>query len=148
MLGEKHEHPFGDEYKDAKGIDDIERFPTARELRAAWKQTTEPLQRALEGLTEERLAAAPPYKFPVAQGAGAGVDELRVIVIRSDRGGLSDRIDLSRSEPSRRLLFPRPPAHSWQSNGAVPSSRPATSSRMDPATRLVMSPMSSVEAGS
>ena len=72
LLGEEIEHPFGDEYEDAKGIDDIERFPSVGELRAAWKQTGPLLRKALENMTEERLAAEPPFKFPVADRTCAG----------------------------------------------------------------------------
>lgn len=72
MLGQEMEHPFGDEYEQAKGIDDIERFPTIEELRAAWKQVGGRLRSALESATEERLAAEPPFSFPVEDGTVAG----------------------------------------------------------------------------
>lgn len=72
MLGEKVERPFGDTYDDAKGIDDIEHFPTIDDLRKAWKLTGVDIQTALENMTDERLAAEPPYKFPVQDKTFAG----------------------------------------------------------------------------
>ncbi len=72
MLGEENEHPFGDAYKDAKSIDDIERFPTLDELRAAWKQTGRWMKNAFETVTEEQLAAEPPFAMPVADTTCAG----------------------------------------------------------------------------
>ncbi len=72
MLGDEVEHPFGDEYDDAKVIDDIERFPTVDELRAAWQETGPRLASALEGMTGKRLAARPAFKFPVADPTLAG----------------------------------------------------------------------------
>ncbi len=65
MLGEEVEHPFGDQYDGAKSIDDIERFPTVEELRAAWKQTASLLKNAFANMTEEQLAAEPPFKIPM-----------------------------------------------------------------------------------
>ena len=72
MLGEEVEHPFGDTYDNAKGIGDIERFPTVGELRAAWKQTGTWMKKAFENVTEEQLAAKPPLKMPVADETCAG----------------------------------------------------------------------------
>ncbi len=72
MLGEGMEHPFGDAYDDAKGIEDIEHFPTIDELRAAWKQTGSRLKSALENATREWLAAKPPFKMPMADQTCAG----------------------------------------------------------------------------
>ena len=72
MLGEPMKHPFGATYRDAKGIEDIEEFPTVDQLRTAWRETGRALRDALENMTEERLAAEPPYKFPVADKTFAG----------------------------------------------------------------------------
>ncbi len=72
MLEKEVEHPFGDAYDDAKGIDDIEHFPTVEELRAAWKQTGSWLRDAFANVTEERLATASPIKMPVADETCAG----------------------------------------------------------------------------
>lgn len=72
MLGKKIEHPFGDTYDGAKSIDDIERFPTIEELRAAWRQTGSWLREAFDDVTEERLAAESPIRLPIADQTRAG----------------------------------------------------------------------------
>ena len=72
MLGEEVENPLGKTYGQAKNIDDIERFPTVDELRAAWKQTGAQLRDGFENATEERLATKPPFPIPVADQTSAG----------------------------------------------------------------------------
>ncbi len=72
MLGQAVEHPFGDTYKGAKSIDDIESFPTLDDLRAAWKQTGSWMGEAFDQATEEQLAGAPPFAIPVADQTCAG----------------------------------------------------------------------------
>ncbi len=72
MLVGEVEHPFGDAYDGAKSVDDIERFPTVEELRAAWGKTGSMLKQAFDNVTEEQLAAESPFAMPVADQTCAG----------------------------------------------------------------------------
>ncbi len=72
LLGVESEHPFGSEYDEARGVDDVERFPTVAELRDAWQTVAGKLASALEEAAEEQLTADAPVGFPVADKSLAG----------------------------------------------------------------------------
>jgi len=71
LLGVETEDPFP-ELAEARSIEDVERFPTVDELRAAWRDLGERLDAAWGELDEERLARDSPQEFPVEDGSLLG----------------------------------------------------------------------------
>lgn len=72
LLGRETTNPFAELSGGAQGIDDIPRFPTVKELNAAWEEVSDHLEGALEELGEEQLEAPVEPSFPVADGSLAG----------------------------------------------------------------------------
>jgi uncharacterized damage-inducible protein DinB len=67
-LGLQAHSPFKEILEGAKGIDDIEAFPSLDAIRAAWSGVSGRLSERLESLDENSLSAKAPARFPIEGG--------------------------------------------------------------------------------
>ena len=66
-VGHESESPFK-ELEGARGIDDIEKFPTVEEIRSAWTKISEPLSHQLASLGDSDLRREVERPFPIEGG--------------------------------------------------------------------------------
>ena len=62
------ECPFKDALEGARGLDDIEDYPSLDAVRDAWKDVSARLSSRLEALTDADLNGKAPYDFPIDGG--------------------------------------------------------------------------------
>ena len=72
VLGMELENPFAAMLESVRGIDDLPRIPPLDEIRRAWVEVSDAVERRLAGLTQEELQAPSPQRFPVDDGTLAG----------------------------------------------------------------------------
>jgi hypothetical protein len=65
LLGGECSHGFEAATEGARSVEDIEPYPSVREILDSWDRVTERLMRDLEKADEGVLASGPPFRFPV-----------------------------------------------------------------------------------
>ncbi|MGD8361423.1 MAG: DinB family protein [Gemmatimonadota bacterium] len=65
LLGGECSHGFEAASEGARGVEDIEEYPSLAEILDSWDRVSEILMRQLESADETALAAEPPFRFPV-----------------------------------------------------------------------------------
>jgi len=68
-LGVACESPFKERLEGAKGIDDIDVYPSLDDVRDAWNEVSGLLSSRLEVMDEKALDAEAPFSFPIEGGA-------------------------------------------------------------------------------
>lgn len=68
LLGLELESPLPPEMKDARKLDDIERFPTLPQITAAWTALAAPIGERLAAASEAALEEAVSQAFPIEGG--------------------------------------------------------------------------------
>ncbi len=68
LAGRETTYPFKELLEKAKGIDDIEEFPTVEELCSAWKQVSQSLSDQLATLSDDALKKKVEQPFPIEDG--------------------------------------------------------------------------------
>ncbi len=72
MLGAEASHPYEKELEAVQSIDEMQEFPALEDVRAAWREASSSLDRALRELTAERLIEKAPAEFPVEDRSTLG----------------------------------------------------------------------------
>lgn len=67
-LGLPGDSPFKEALENAKGIDDVDTFPSLDAIRGAWAEVSARLSKRLERLDEEALSSEAPASFPIEGG--------------------------------------------------------------------------------
>lgn len=70
VLGLKVAEPFPELFGKGKGLDKEAKYPSMHQLTKDWKKLSEKLVKALNGLSEEALAAKAPFSMPGAETLG------------------------------------------------------------------------------
>ncbi len=65
LLGGESSHGFEAASEGARGVEDIEEYPSTQVILEAWDRVSEDLMRQLEVADPATLAAEPPFRFPV-----------------------------------------------------------------------------------
>jgi len=72
FLGKPAKNPFEGKFENFKAYDAADNYPSLETIREEWKKASTLLKEALQGVTEEQLAADSPIKSPIGDFTNGG----------------------------------------------------------------------------